>query len=106
MRATRISAVPCMHRLAQILHCNLGCSCFLRTCTKFVLCSNLLQPTCGLLHAWALIQCVHCRNQEALKTPDPNWKTPDVRPPPRGRMSQRDKIAADYVYQMTRGNIW
>ena len=46
------------------------------------------------------------RNLKALQTPDPRWQPPDVRPQRAGKLTLREKMAADYVYQMTKNNIW
>ena len=45
------------------------------------------------------------RNLKALETPDPNWQPPDVEPRFRP-LTQREKHVRDYVYQMTKDNIW
>ena len=50
-------------------------------------------------------QTLH-KNLQAIQTPDPSWQPPDVRPPVSKKLSLREKMAADYVYQMTRKNIW
>lgn len=45
------------------------------------------------------------RNLKALETSDPDWQPPDVEPQFR-ELTQREKHARDYVYQMTKDNIW
>ena len=45
------------------------------------------------------------RNLKAIQTPDPNWQPPDVWPE-LDKLTQRQKHARDYVYQMTKNNIW